>query len=100
MTMLDNLRPVVTGTRGYRNQYDETKEPKDRLVRHSLGLEDGYFTWRKDVIPSGDPDLFFGKASEKDDINGHRDIQEAVKQMHEVVEYDPEKTPVDQDGEE
>jgi hypothetical protein len=82
MTMLDNLRPVVTGGRGYRDQYLKSGSPGERVVRHSRGLERGRFNWREDRVDTGQPRLFF---DEDDTV-----IQARIRDCHEVAHFDEE----------
>lgn len=79
MTMLDNIRPVM---KYYRGSYIDT-DPGDRLVRHSLGLDNGYYTWREQMFPP-EKDLkpFLGK---------DKAIRQRLKDAHQIVQYDVEK---------
>ncbi|QAU11394.1 hypothetical protein EKH57_00535 (plasmid) [Halorubrum sp. BOL3-1] len=80
MTMLDNIRPAM---KYYRGSYMEDADPRGRLVRHSLGLDNGYYTWREQIFPpENDLRPFLGDDSE---------IRQRLKEAHQIVRYDVEK---------
>ncbi len=79
MTVLDNLRPVVSGRRGYAKQYDDDRSPDERLTRHSLGLRHGEIVHREERVDPTTPDLFFEPDAE---------VQEAILEKHRREEVD------------
>lgn len=100
---LDNLDPVKHSSNGYKTMYEkETQRPHDKVARHALGLEEGWFSVRKNLFPPEDnPEIFIEGDDDKiaqhlldnherqtlDDVYA----QEQVEEQEQTPAYDESK---------
>jgi len=51
VSFLDNLQDVVHSRRSYRDAYtDKQGRVEDTVLRHALGLDQGYYVYRRDIL--------------------------------------------------